>query len=461
MTKFKVTSYGAARTVTGSNHLLEIGGARLMLDCGLFQGGRALESLNHNPFAYEPSSLDAMILSHAHLDHAGRVPKLVKDGYKGRIYATQATRELVEYLLLDGAKLQREDFERNQRKGREATPPLYDEQDVATALERFEVIEYDKPLTLGAVKITALVAGHIPGSASLMLEADGERFVFSGDIGNIRKDVMPDAAPCPEADAILIESTYGDRDHKPFPETLAEFKSLLDGAADRGGKILIPSFALERTQDILYHIARMEETKEVPVLPVFVDSPLASKIETVYADCRDEFSDDVKRIYAAGKDPFAPAKLSYTKTVDESKALNAYKGACIIIAGAGMMNGGRILHHFINNLSDPKTTVAIVGFQPEGGLGRLLVDGESSVKIMGQQVRVNAKIATVNGFSAHADRTELLEWSQNVKGEIRLVHGEVKSMESFEAALKARGQNAMIQEPTGYNPAGGFKTEGE
>lgn len=461
MTKLKITSYGAARTVTGSNHLLEIGGMKLMLDCGLFQGGRALEALNPRPFAFDTSSLDAMFLSHAHLDHAGRVPKLVKEGFKGRIYATQATRELVKYLLLDGAKLQAEDYQRNLRKGREATPPLYDEADVQTALERFEVIEYDRPLTLGGVEAVAQVAGHIPGSASLIFEADGERFVFSGDLGNARKDVMPDAVNCPDADAILIESTYGDRDHKPFPETLAEFKGLLDEAADRGGKILIPSFALERTQDILYHIARMEETRDIPVLPVFVDSPLAAKIETVYADCRSEFSSDVERVYASGKDPFAPAKLTYTKTVDESKALNAFKGACVIIAGAGMMNGGRILHHLMNNLPDPKTTVVIVGFQPEGGFGRQLVDGNSSVKIMGQQVRVRAKVATVNGFSAHADRTELLEWSKNVRGEIRLVHGEVPSMESLKAALQARGQNAMVQEPTGYDPKGGFKTEGE
>jgi metallo-beta-lactamase family protein len=234
----------------------------------------------------------------------------------------------------------------------------------------------------------------------------------------------------------------------------------LKNASATGGKILIPSFALERTQDVLYHIARLEEAGAIPVMPVFVDSPLASKVETVYSEFQDEFAENVQAFYRKGQDPFRPKNLKYTQKIEDSKKLNDMKEAAIIIAGSGMMSGGRILHHMINHLSDPNTTLMIVGFQPEGGLGRLLVDGEQSIKIMGQQIRVRAKVVTVGGFSAHADKTELLEWSKAVTGEIRLVHGEVSSMEGLQKSLEARGQRVLIQEPTGYDPQGGRKDEG-
>jgi metallo-beta-lactamase family protein len=459
-TTMKITSYGAARTVTGSNHLLEMGGQRLMLDCGVFQGSRLLEELNHQEFAFDPTSITAMVLSHAHNDHAGRVPKLVKDGYSGPIYATPATKALCEFMLLDGAKLQREDFERNQRKGREATPPIYTEEDVAKAILQFREVEYDAPFKLGELEVRLQKAGHVPGSASVVCSSGGETFVFSGDIGNQRKDVLPDPVPCPDANVVVMESTYGDRDHRDFDQTLLEFTALLKNASETGGKILIPSFALERTQDVLFHIARLEEAGAIPVLPVFVDSPLASKVETVYSEFQDEFSENVQAFYRKGQDPFRPKNLKYTQTIEDSKKLNDMNEAAIIIAGSGMMAGGRILHHMINHLSDPNTTLMIVGFQPEGGLGRLLVDGEKSIKIMGQQIQVRAKVVTVGGFSAHADKTELLEWSKGVTGQIRLVHGEVSSMEGLQKSLEARGQQAIIQEPTGYDPQGGRKDEG-
>jgi metallo-beta-lactamase family protein len=458
--KLQITSYGAARTVTGSNHLLEMGGQRLMLDCGVFQGSNLLEELNHHEFAFDPTSITAMVLSHAHNDHAGRVPKLVKDGYSGPIYCTPATKALCEFMLLDGAKLQREDYERNQRKGREATPPIYTEEDVAKAIVQFREVEYDAPFKLGELEVRLQKAGHVPGSASVICSSDGETFVFSGDIGNQRKDVLPDPVPCPDANVVVMESTYGDRDHRDFEQTLLEFTALLKNASETGGKILIPSFALERTQDVLYHIARLEEAGAIPVLPVFVDSPLASKVEAVYSEFQHEFAENVQAFYRKGQDPFRPKNLKYTQTIEDSKKLNDMKEAAIIIAGSGMMSGGRILHHMINHLSDPSTTLMIVGFQPEGGLGRLLVDGEQSIKIMGQQIRVRAKVVTVGGFSAHADKTELLEWSKAVTGEIRLVHGEVSSMEGLQKSLEARGQSAAIQEPTGYDPKGGHKDEG-
>jgi metallo-beta-lactamase family protein len=459
-TKLQITSYGAARTVTGSNHLLEMGGQRLMLDCGVFQGSRMLEELNQQPFAFDVTSLTAMVLSHAHNDHAGRVPKLVKDGYTGPIYATPATKALCEFMLLDSAKLQREDYERDQRKGRKFAPPIFSEEDVAKAIAQFREVEYEKPFKIGELEVRLQQAGHVPGSASVICSSGGEQFVFSGDIGNQRKDVMPDPVPCPDANVIVMESTYGDRNHRDFEQTLLEFTALLKRASETGGKILIPSFALERTQDVLFHIARLEEAGAIPVLPVFVDSPLASKVETVYSAFQDEFAENVQAFYRKGQDPFRPKNLKYTQTIEDSKKLNDMAGAAIIIAGSGMMSGGRILHHMINHLSDPSTTLMIVGFQPEGGLGRLLVDGEKSIKIMGQQTQVRAKVVTVGGFSAHADQTELLAWSAGVTGEIRLVHGEVTSMEGLQKSLEARGQRAVIQEPTGYNPLGGRKDEG-
>jgi metallo-beta-lactamase family protein len=465
ITKLRITSYGAARTVTGSNHLLEMAGQRVMLDCGVFQGSRMLEELNQQPFAFDVTSLTAMVLSHAHNDHAGRLPKLVRDGYSGPIYATSATKALCEFMLLDSAKLQREDYERDQRKGRKSAPPIFTEEDVAKAIALFREVEYEKPFKLGELTVRLQKAGHVPGSASVICSSAGENgagetFVFSGDIGNQRKHVLPDPVPCPDANVVVMESTYGDRNHRDFNLTLEEFTGLLRNASETGGKILIPSFALERTQDVLFHIARLEEAGTIPVLPVFVDSPLASKVETVYSEFQDEFAENVQAFYRKGQDPFRPKNLKYTQTIEDSKKLNDMKEAAIIIAGSGMMAGGRILHHMINHLSDPSTTLMIVGFQPEGGLGRLLVDGERSIKIMGQQIRVRAKVVTVGGFSAHADQTELLAWSRAVTGEIRLVHGEVSSMEGLQKSLEARGQKALIQEPTGYNPQGGRMDEG-
>jgi metallo-beta-lactamase family protein len=338
---------------------------------------------------------------------------------------------------------------------------MYDEKDIEATLALFEPLEYAQPLTLGEVRLTAQVAGHIPGSASLRLEADGERFVFSGDLGNARKDILPDPVPCEDADVVLMESTYGDRDHKPFEQTLEEFAEILQQAAQQGGKILIPSFALERTQDLLYHVARMEEQGLIPKLPVFVDSPLASRIEETYSSARYEFEPHVQRYYQGDRDPFMPANFRYTRTVEESKALNDLKGAALIIAGGGMMTGGRILHHLRNHLAKSSTSLVIVGFQPEGGLGRRLVDGAPTVRILGDEIPVRARVFTVNGFSAHADRTELLEWSAAVRGELRLVHGEVRAMESLKTALEARGQRASLQVPAIKMPEGGSRTDGE
>ncbi len=464
---FKVSSHGAARTVTGSCHLVETdsGHSQLLLDCGQFQGSQQLEALNHQPFAFKPEMIEALVLSHAHLDHAGRLPKLVREGFKGPIYASRATRALAEPLLLDAAKLQQEDFERNQRKGHQTTQPLFNEEDVTQTLARFKDLPEteNNSLNINGTKVFSQITGHIPGARSLILENGGQRLVFSGDLGNSRKEVLPDAPNCPQADLVLCESTYGDRDHKPYNQSVEELAQVLRQASESGGKILIPSFALERTQDLLFQIARLEERGEIPKLPVFVDSPLASKVQKVYETCQDEFSPEVQKIFRDGKDPFQTSNLKWIASVDESKALNSFQGSCVILAGAGMLTGGRIIHHLKLNISNPNTHLVFVGFQPEGGLGRLLVEGANHVKIQGEDVRVRGQIHTINGFSAHADQTELLQWLSGAgkSAQVRLVHGEISTMQKFQVAIAAKGQHAALQEPAYALPEGGKKTDGE
>ena len=458
----RVRSYGAAMTVTGSCHLLDAGGANVLVDCGAFQGSSALSALNREPFGFDVQAIDAVLLTHAHMDHAARLPLLVKRGYSGPIHALPATQLLARHLLLDGAKLQREDVERDARRGRSTQEPLFDEDDVHRTLELFRHVAYGQTTPVAGLAVTPRVAGHIPGSASFLVEVSGTRVVFSGDVGNARKDVLPDPTPCPAADLVMIESTYGDRDHRDFDATIAEFAEVLREAHRRKGKILIPSFALERTQDVLFHIARLEEAGEITPMPVYVDSPLADRVEDVYQACMDEMSDEVRAIAAGGKDPFAPARLDYTTSVDESKALDASDEAAIIIAGSGMMSGGRILHHLRAHLDDTHTTVVIVGFQPTGGLGRLLVDRAPEVKIMGDTVRVKARVCTIGGLSAHADRTELLDWASSAGqgASFRCVHGEPKALEALRGQLAARGFGAEIQPSEVHIPESGRKDEG-
>jgi metallo-beta-lactamase family protein len=458
----RVRSYGAAMTVTGSCHLIDTGHVNVLVDCGAFQGSDALADLNREPFGFDAQAIDAVLLTHAHMDHSSRLPLLVKRGYAGPIYALPATRMLSQYLLLDGAKIQMEDAERDRRRGRIPEEPLFDDADVRRTLELFQPIRYGEQRDVAGLVVTPQRAGHIPGSASFLVEAAGGRLVFSGDLGNARKDVLPDPTPCPPADVVFIESTYGDRDHRDFDATIAELAEVLREAHRRKGKILIPSFALERTQDVLFHIARLEEAREIAPMPVYVDSPLADRVEDVYQACMDEMSDEVRAIAATGRDPFAPARLTYTQSVDESKAINASGEAAIIIAGSGMMTGGRILHHLRAHLDDTHTTVMIVGFQPAGGLGRQLVDRAPEVRIMGHTVRVRARIATIGGLSAHADRTELLVWASGAGpgARFRLVHGEPGALEALRAQLAARGYRPEIQPSEVRLPGHGRRDEG-
>lgn len=456
-----VRSYGAAMTVTGSCHLLEAGGSRVLVDCGAFQGSRALFALNRAPFGFDPAAVGAVLLTHAHLDHSGRLPVLLRGGFRGRIHARPATAELCEHLLLDAAKIQHEDAERDRRHGRTPDPPLFDDQDVHRVLSMIEPFEYGAPFDVAGLSVTAQPAGHIPGSAIFVVEAAGRRLVFSGDIGNARKEILPDPAPCPEADLVVMEGTYGDRDHRSYEATIAELAGLLRDAEARGGKILIPSFALERTHEVLYTVAHLERDHDIAPLPVYVDSPLATRVDEVYDHFPEELSEELRLLRATGRDPFHPKHLRYTRSVADSKAITASDAPAIVIAGSGMLSGGRILHHLMAGLGDTSTTVMIVGYQPSGGLGRELIEGAERVRIMGHEVRVRARVVTVGGLSAHADRTELLDWVRPAGGraEVRLVHGEPKPLESLRDALAREGLRASLQPSEVELPGGGRREE--
>jgi metallo-beta-lactamase family protein len=456
-----VRSYGAAMTVTGSCHLLEAEGARVLVDCGAFQGSRALFALNREPLGFDAQGIDAVLLTHAHLDHSGRLPVLVRAGFRGPIHARPATAELCEHLLLDAAKIQHEDAERERRRGRAPDPPLFDEDDVHRVLSLMRPIAYGEPFAAGGLPATALPAGHIPGSAIMVVDAGSRRVVLSGDIGNARKEVLPDPAPCPEADLVVMEGTYGDRDHRPYAATIDEMAGLLREAGERGGRILVPSFALERTHEVLYTLAHLERDHEIPALPVYVDSPLATRIDEVYDRFPEELSPELRLLRSTGRDPFHPKRLRYTRSVAESRAITESDEPAIVIAGSGMLSGGRILHHLRAGLGDPRTTVMIVGYQPSGGLGRELVDGADSVRVMGRPVRVRARVVTVGGLSAHAGRTELLDWVRpaGAGAAVRLVHGEPDALRALRDALAAQGMTATLQPSEVPVPGGGGHEE--
>jgi metallo-beta-lactamase family protein len=447
----QLLSAGAAETVTGSCHHLSVSGQNLLIDCGLFQGRQEVEDLNHEPFPFEINTLAAVLLTHGHLDHVGRLPKLVREGYRGPIYATYTTQKIAEIVLLDAAKIQLEDYERAlrkaQRSGREkkVVPPLFTDKDVAQTVSLFKTVEFAKPLQLADVTVTYSPAGHILGSGFISVQSSEGQVIFSGDLGNTESGVQEDFQLPNACDAVLVETTYGNRTHRPLSETLQEFRSVITASLKTGGKVLIPSFALERAQNILFHLRNMQKHGDIPKIPIFLDSPMASKMTQLYMGSKNEFLPEVAAELARGIDPFEPDTLIYAATADESKKINEVEGQAIIIAGSGMMTGGRILHHLKHNLWRKETSLVIVGYQSEGTLGRLLVDGKKRVKIFGEEIVVRAKIHTIGGFSAHADQDDLLKWLEpTAKAGIYMVHGEVAVMNAFGAVLAKVGRNAVV-----------------
>lgn len=451
----KIRFCGAARTVTGSCYFVDLGDAKFVVDCGAFQGYN-MESKNYDPFPFDPASIDYIFLTHAHYDHCGRLPILVKQGFKGRIISTQPTRDLTEVVLLDSAKIQLEDYERWESRAKrrtddipqaaiEANKPLYSEQDVQATIELFEIYPYGNSVRLrDDLEFRMRDAGHILGSSIFEIwvktEADRKRkFVFSGDLGQPGARIIKDPDFVREADYVICESTYGNRLHKNKDETVLELLAIIKKAQEDGGNVLIPSFAIERTQEVLYEINLFVENKILEGLEVYLDSPMASKATQIFKAYPNFYDEDARRLLEKGDDPFNFPGFAVIESPEESKRLIDKHGV-VIIAGSGMCTGGRILHHLKNNLANPKTNVVIVGYQVEGTLGRKLVESEPVVEIFGDEVEVNAQIHTLGGFSAHGDQRDLRYWLRSFGKSPKMVfltHGEKEIAIGFASNIKS------------------------
>ena len=441
----KLKFLGAAQNVTGSRHLLEANGTKILVDCGLYQE-RQFRARNWEPFTCPPESLDAVLLTHAHLDHCGLLPKLVKDGFKGRIYCTAATAEIVQIILLDSAHLQEEDakykrkrHKRQKRKGPYPVEPLYTTADAEACFPQFSIVKYRQTVEIGpGFEATFCDAGHVLGSSIIRVKVSqngqDRTVIFSGDIGRPDRPIVQDPTIVEQADYVLVESTYGDRVHQGPEDTKKLIAEVINSTKQAGGNIIVPSFALERSQELLYYINELLLEKAIPRLPVFLDSPMASRITKVFKKHRELYDEEMTEFVKRNRSPFEFQGLKMAGTSDESKAINHLRGSVMIIAGSGMCTGGRVKHHLVNNITNPKNTVMFVGYQAVGTLGRRIVNGEKEVRILGQEYPVNARIARINGFSAHADKEELFEWLSELKRPPRklfVVHGESESANKF------------------------------
>ncbi|MGH9412901.1 MAG: MBL fold metallo-hydrolase RNA specificity domain-containing protein [Terriglobales bacterium] len=441
-----ISFHGAAGDVTGSCHLLHIGGKQILIDCGLFQGSRKLHEENAEPFGFDPAQIELLLLTHAHLDHCGRIPLLVKQGFRGRILATPATVDLAKLVLHDAAGLQEEEAKRH------GVQPLYDAHDVQMALTHFEgAMAYATPREVApGVRATFHDAGHILGSAWILLEleegSERRRVVFSGDLGNRNKPILNPPEPAPPADVLVMESTYGDRNHRSQADSIAEFRTAAQATIARGGNVVIPTFALERAQDLLYSLRAMVKDHVIPAeTPVYLDSPMAISATEIFRRHPECFNADMKSLLAAGTDPFALPHLQFTRTPDASKAIAKAQGA-IIMAGSGMATGGRILHHLATNLSDARNHIVFVGYAAQGTPARQIIDGAHEVRIYGEPVSVRAQVTTIGGFSAHADHDDLLAWAQasGHPARVLLVHGEASAAQVLARDLEGRGLRTSI-----------------
>ena len=453
--------FGAAQTVTGSMHFVEANGHRLLLDCGLSQGKRQEANKLNSEIPFNVESIDAVILSHAHLDHSGKLPFLVKNGFNNSIFSTSATRDLCSAMLRDSASLQEMDAKYvnklNAEKRLPFIKPLYTVQDVTTTLRLFQTVECRRPLEiLPGIRLTFRNAGHILGSASVTLDISEGRdknnvttLAFTGDLGRKGAAVVRDPEIIDRADVLITESTYGGRHHGPMSEAKEKLTRIVSETAHEGGLLIIPAFAVGRTQDVVYHLHELMESEQIPSMPVYVDSPLATNITEIFRqhpECYDEETEQLLR-QDWGKDPFGFNMLRYTRSTEESKKLNNLRRPAIIISASGMCEGGRVLHHLRGNIGDPKTTILFVGFQAENTLGRKLLQGDKIARIYGEEFEVRAKIEEIDGYSAHADEGELMDFIAAIPNKperVFVVHGEPDAANAMAAGLSKLGIKNVI-----------------
>ena len=440
-----LTFLGAAGTVTGSKHLLDLGDHRVLFDCGLFQGLKELRLRNWAALPFDATRIDAVVLTHAHLDHCGYLPRLVAQGFKGRIFCTPGTRDLCTLVLPDSAHLQEEDARRANRHGyskHAPALPLYTSLDAARTLTRLQPVGYNRPVpVVPGVEVEFINAGHLLGSSYARVHIGGKTILFGGDLGRYSRPVLPDPSAVASADALLVESTYGDRVHPPDDDGVA-LSAIINDAVKRGGKIIVPSFAVGRTEEVIYWLQRLEQQKRIPVLPVYVDSPMAAGALQFYHERVDELDPDLNRGSEGHRQvcAFCTDRMTVVDTVEQSKAVMNSAGPAIIIAASGMATGGRVLHHLTATLPDSRNTVMFVGFQAAGTRGRLLCDGVKQIKMLGQIVGVEAKIERLDSMSAHADANEILRWLKGFTAPPKMtyiVHGEPTAADALEKKIQA------------------------
>ena len=467
----KVQFLGAVRTVTGSMHLLTVNGTRILLDCGLVQGRRKESFERNRNLPFDPKTINTMVLSHAHIDHSGNIPSLVKNGFRGNIFATPATRDLCAAMLRDAGHIQEQDTlyvnKKRARKGQAPLEPLYTVEDATASLDNFVSLGYDRPLPIApGVTLTFRDAGHILGSAITVLDVEERdqqaRLVFSGDLGRPGKPILRDPQPVEDVDYLIIESTYGDRQHPPFERTDEDLKEVVLKTYQRGGKLIIPAFSVGRTQELVYALHRLIKSRDLPELPIFVDSPLSVNVTEVFRLHPECYDEELKAFMADShhRDPFGFHRLTYVRSVERSKELNFLREPAIIISASGMCEAGRILHHLKNNVEDPRNTILIVGWQAPHTLGRRLVERRPVVKIFGEEYRLKAEVETINGFSAHADRDGLEDYVRQLGPRklkrVFVVHGE----ESASLAAAGYFRELGVQDAVVPTPGQEFKVSG-
>jgi metallo-beta-lactamase family protein len=444
----QITFHGAAQTVTGSQHLLELNGKKILLDCGLYVGKREMAYDRNKSFPFVPGEIDQLILSHAHIDHSGNLPRLCQQGFKGNIYSTFATRDLCAIMLLDSAKVQLSDITfANKRRAKQKLPlfkPLYDATTVEPCLRRFLTLDYHRAMTAApGATLTYLDAGHLLGSAEVLLELEEngrkQRFLFSGDIGRGKNNILRDPERTSDIDILVMESTYGGREHETADLARDELCKVINRVLEKRGKLIIPAFAVGRVQQLVYALHLLREEKCFPAMPIYVDSPLAVNATEVFRVHPECFNQDIYDFLNTHKNPFGWEDVTYIRTVEESMALNDKHEPMIIISSSGMCEAGRILHHLRNNIGDARNTLLFSGYCAPNTLGRRLMDGDKNVRIFGDPFEVRAEVVALDYFSGHADRSELIDYARataSAKTKIFLVHGEVDQAQALQAALQ-------------------------